>query len=85
MGIELTEQLSMFVRSILLGGILGLLYDLLRALRVLGGRIWGSVLDSIYCMLSASLLFFFVMAGDGELRLFFWQAHWAAPSCFSAC
>ena len=71
MGIGLTEQLAMFFRSILLGGALGLLYDLLRALRALGGRVWGGVLDSVYCVLSAALLFFFVMAGDGELRLFF--------------
>jgi len=71
MGIGLTEQLVMFCRSILLGGVLGLLYDLLRALRMLGGRVWGGVLDGAYCVLSASLLFFFVMAGDGELRLFF--------------
>ena len=71
MGIELTEQLAMFFRSVLLGGALGLLYDLLRALRSLGGRVWGGVLDSVYCVLSVSLLFFFVMAGDGELRLFF--------------
>lgn len=71
MGIELTEQLMMFFRSILLGGTLGLLYDLLRALRALGGRVWGSVLDSVYCVLSVSLLFFFIMAGSGELRLFF--------------
>lgn len=61
----------MFIRSVLLGGALGLLYDLLRALRVLGGRVWGGVLDSVYCVLSVSLLFFFIMAGDGELRLFF--------------
>lgn len=71
MGIELTEQVAMFFRSVLLGGALGLLYDLLRALRALGGRVWGGVLDGVYCALSASLLFFFVLAGDGELRLFF--------------
>lgn len=71
MGIGLTEQLVMFFRSILLGGALGLLYDLLRALRAIGGRVWGGVLDGVYCALSAALLFFFVMAGDGELRLFF--------------
>lgn len=40
------------------GGALGLLYDLLRALRALGGRVWGGVLDGVYCVLSASLLFF---------------------------
>ena len=42
MEIALTEQLAMFLRSILLGGALGLLYDLLRAVRALpegsGGR-----------------------------------------------
>ena len=61
----------MQLSAVLLGGALGLLYDLLRALRSLGGRVWGGVLDSVYCVLSVSLLFFFVMAGDGELRLFF--------------
>jgi len=71
MGIELTEQLAMFFRSVLLGGALGLLYDLLRALRSLGGRVWGGVLDSVYCVLSVSLLFFFVMAGGGEVGVFF--------------
>lgn len=71
MGIELTEQLAMFCRSILLGGVLALAYDLLRALRGLGGRLWGGVLDGFYCFLAVSALFLFVMAGDGELRLFF--------------
>lgn len=70
MGNYISEQLAMFVRSILLGGSLGLIYDLLRTLRRLGGRIWGGVLDGIYCVLSACSLFLFVMAGDGEMRLF---------------
>ena len=61
----------MFLRSILLGGALGLLYDLLRAVRTLGGQVWGCLLDGFFCLASVSLLFFFVMAGDGELRLFF--------------
>lgn len=61
----------MFLRSILLGGALGLLYDLLRAVRALGGQAWGCLLDGFFCLASLSLLFFFVMAGDGELRLFF--------------
>ncbi len=60
----------MFVRSILLGGTLGLVYDLLRALRRLGGKLWGGVLDALFCLLAVSSLFFFAMAGGGELRIF---------------
>ena len=70
MGNYISEQLAMFLRSVALGGALGLGYDLLRALRKLGGRLWGSLLDGFYCLLAAASLFFFVMAGDGELRIF---------------
>ena len=59
----------MFVRSILLGGTLGLVYDLLRTLRRLGGKLWGGVLDALFCLLAVSSLFFFAMA----------------RCCFSAC
>lgn len=71
MGVALTEQAVMFFRSVMLGGVLALCYDLFRALRGLGGVLWGGVLDGAYCLLSAAALFLFVMAGDGELRLFF--------------
>ncbi len=70
MGNYLSEQLLMFLRSILLGSTLGLVYDLLRALRRLGGKLWGGVLDALFCLLAVSSLFFFAMAGDGELRIF---------------
>ncbi len=60
----------MFLRAVVLGGLLGLAYDLLRALRKLGGRIWGGALDTLAVLLSACALFFFTMAGSGELRLF---------------
>ena len=60
LGNYISEQLAMFVRAILLGASLGLVYDLFRTLRRLGGRVWGGVLDGTYC----------VMAGDGEMRLF---------------
>ena len=60
----------MFLRSIALGGALGLVYDLLRALRKLGGGAWGALLDVLYCLLTACALFFFVLAGEGELRIF---------------
>ena len=66
----ISQQLAMFLRSILLGGTLGLVYDLLRALRRLGGRLWGGLLDALYGLTAGSALFFFIMAGSGELHLF---------------
>lgn len=60
----------MFLRSILLGGTLALLYDLLRPLRRLGERGLGCLLDVLVSLVSTASLFFFFMAGDGELRLF---------------
>ncbi len=70
MGNYVSEQLALFLRSALLGGVLGLVYDLLRAVRRLGGGVLGGVLDALYCLLSAAAVFFFVMAGGGELRIF---------------
>lgn len=70
MGNYISEQLAMFARAILLGGSLGLVYDLFGAVRTLGGRFWGGLLDVIYCALAVSSLFLFVMAGDGEMRIF---------------
>ena len=70
LGNYISEQLAMFVRAILLGASLGLVYDLFRTLRRLGGRVWGGVLDGTYCVLAVCSLFLFVMAGDGEMRLF---------------
>ena len=70
MGNYVTEQLALFLRSIALGAVLGLVYDLLGVLRGLGGRLWGGVLDVLFCLTAASSLFLFVMAGDGEMRIF---------------
>lgn len=70
MGNIISEQLMLFLRSVLLGGVLGLLYDLLRPFRRLGGRLWGGLLDALYGLTAISGVFFFVMAGDGELRVF---------------
>ena len=70
MGNIISEQLLHFLRSVLLGGVLGLLYDLLRPFRRLGGKLWGGFLDALYALATVSGLFFFVMAGDGELRVF---------------
>lgn len=81
MGNVITDQLVMFLRSILLGGTLALVYDLFRSVRalVLPGppgrrglprRLLGGLLDAAYCVLFLVSVFFFIMAGDGELRLF---------------
>lgn len=70
MGRPISQQLVLFLQSVLLGGGLGLVYDLLRALRSVGGRIWGGVLDVLFCLTASASLFFFVMAGDGEMRIF---------------
>ena len=70
MGNIISEQLMLFLRSVLLGGVLGLLYDLLRPFRRLGGQLWGGLLDALYGLTTVSAVFLFVMAGDGELRVF---------------
>ena len=70
MGNCVSEQLLLFLRSVLLGGVLGLVYDLLRPLRRLGGGLWGGLLDAMYGLTAVSALFFFIMAGGGELRIF---------------
>lgn len=69
-GNVVSQQLMMFLRSIALGAALGLTYDLLGALRTLGGKLWGALLDALYCLLAVTALFFFVLAGSGELRIF---------------
>ena len=65
-----SEQLILFLRSGGLGLCLGLLYDLVGALRGLGGKIWGGLLDAAFCLTAAVSVIFFVLAGDGELRIF---------------
>lgn len=70
MGNYVSEQLAVFLRAIALGMVLGLVYDLLGALRRLGGRLWGGVLDAVFCLMAAGSVFLFVMAGDGEMRMF---------------
>ncbi len=63
-------QLLLFLRSIGLGMCLGLVYDLLGTLRGLGGKVWGGLLDAAFCLTAAVSVIFFVLAGEGELRLF---------------
>jgi len=70
MGNYVSEQMDVFLRSIVLGSSLGLVYDLLRALRRLGGRAWGGFLDALFCLAAVASFFLFVMSGDGEVRIF---------------
>ena len=70
MGNEIPLQLTQFLRSILLGSMLALFYDLTRALRSLGGRTWEVLLDILVSITSVLSVFLFIMAEDGELRLF---------------
>ena len=70
MGIVISQQLRQFLCSILLGGVLALLYDLVRPLRTLGGSIFNGLLDALLSLTAVGTVFLFVMAGDGELRLF---------------
>lgn len=70
MGNEIPLQLAQFFRSILLGATLALLYDLTRALRIFGGRLWETFLDILISFSAVASLFLFIMAEEGELRLF---------------
>ena len=70
MGNEIPLQLAQFLRSILLGGTLALLYDLVRAMHILGGKLWECALDIFVSIGAAAAVFLFVMAEEGELRLF---------------
>ncbi len=70
MGNHVSAQMLLFLRAIGLGLCLGLLYDVLGALRRLGGKLWGGVLDTAFCLTAAVSVLFFVLAGDGELRIF---------------
>lgn len=70
MGNEIPLQLAQFLRSILLGSTLALLYDITRVLSAPGGRVWELTLDVLLSIGAAASLFLFIMAEEGELRLF---------------
>ncbi len=70
---SLSEQARCFLASLLLGFILSLLYDLLRAVRLQRAtkRRFTSALDLLYCAAFALLTFLFALRiGGGELRLY---------------
>ena len=70
MGNEISQQLTSFLASGLLGAVLGLLYDLLRSFRqAVRGR-GVSLFDGLYSLFAFAAVFYFTMTfGEGELRL----------------
>lgn len=70
MGNEIPLQLAQFFRAALLGSTLALLYDLTRALSAPGGKLLEGLMDTLISVASVLSLFLFVMAEEGELRLF---------------
>ena len=86
---SLSEQARCFLASLLLGFILSLLYDLLRAVRLRRAtkRRFTSALDLLYCAAFALLTFLFALRiGGGELRLYMLcSAFFGAVSYFTLC
>lgn len=73
MGTSIREQMHTFATAALLGAVLALLYDLLRALRRYRreNRALTGYLDACYCaVLFASGLAFALHSGSGEFRLY---------------
>ena len=89
MGVSLSDQARCFLASLLLGFILSLLYDLLRAVRLrrAAKRRFTSALDLLYCAAFALLTFLFSLRiGGGELRLYMlFSALLGAVSYFAFC
>lgn len=65
-----SEQLLVFCQSVLLGLCAGVVYDLLRALRLRLPRLTAA-LDVAYCLAAATALFLFTLRrAEGQLRLY---------------
>ena len=68
MGINISQQLTLFAQSILLGMAVALVYDLLRPFRIRLPRLT-AVLDVLFCLvLSVSVFLFMLRRAQGELR-----------------
>jgi len=64
MGVQISAQMVLLAQSVLLGLAAGLLYDLLRALRLRLPRLtW--MLDSLYCLALAVGAFLFLLRCSG--------------------
>ena len=85
MAIHVTEQLRTFLLSILLGLGAGVLYDLLRAVRLRHPRLTAP-LDLLYCQAVGLAVFLFVLrqSTDSSGGSSCWEV-WAAAFCFFPC
>ena len=73
MGVYLAEQTTLFLKSVLLGGAFGLLYDLLRITRIaLPTAKWAVFIgDVLFFKVCAAATFLFLMRTiDGQVRFF---------------
>ena len=72
MELPVAAQALQAAYSVLAGALLGLVYDVFRALRRAAVRRWAhSALDALFCLAAGFFLFFFALAwGDGRLRGF---------------
>lgn len=70
MGVDLSQQLTAFLLSWVLGALLGVVFDLLRLPGRRGGWV-RSALDGLFCLFSgACIVAFMLQPGDGELRVY---------------
>ena len=72
MGPSVAGQAAFFGGAVLLGGAVGVLYDMFRVIRVrIGLRAVGAVLDLLFWTAATAALFVYaVTAGDGEVRVY---------------
>lgn len=67
----ISEQLILFLRSALLGAVCGVVFDLLRAVRLRRGGLITHLLDVVYVVSVLLALFLFALRqGQGEMRLY---------------
>ena len=83
MGINISQQLTLFAQSILLGMAVALVYDLLRPFRIRLPRLT-ALLDVLFCLvLSVSVFLFMLRRAQGSCGVMFCWARWAGLSCIS--
>ena len=71
MGVDIALQAAAFVRGVSVGAALGLLYDVMRVIRRLGGRGVAQALDLLFWLWATLCLFLCaLLLGDGEVRIY---------------
>ena len=71
MELPISMQLQEAAASLLFGAVLGLVYDLMRAVRIKAGGPAVHILDILYCAFAAMAMFTLgIASGEGRLRVF---------------